>query len=906
MPSIIVDGKTYKVQDGTNLLQAVLSLGMNLQYFCWHPALGSVGACRQCAVIHYKDEKDTRGRLVMACMTPASEGARISITAPDAHTFRENVIAWLMANHPHDCPVCDEGGECHLQDMTLMSGHNYRQYRFTKRTFKNQDLGPFINHEMNRCIECYRCVRYYRDLAGGNDLNVFAAHDHVYFGRAEDGTLENEFSGNLVEVCPTGVFTDKTLDRHYTRKWDLQTAPSICHHCGVGCNTIPGERYNSLRRIVNRYHYDVNGYFLCDRGRFGYEFVNSARRIRTPFVRASRQASMLAAKKEDAVVLAGKMLSTGKVIGIGSPRASLEANFALRTIVGEGNYYSGLPGVENQMILRIRHILQTGPARSASLREIGEADAVVVLGEDLTQSSPMSAFAVRQSVYNEPRNAAAKLGIPAWNDAAVRGVVQKRFGPLYIASVCSTRLDDVASRTYRGAPEDIARFGFAVAHAIDGGALPVDGLQESAGSFAGVVATALREAERPLVIAGMSLRNCGIVEAAANIAWALGRTGKEARISYVVPECNTMGAAFITGNDLEEACERVSEGGADTAIILENDLYRRMDGARVDEFLGRCKNILVLDCIEHATMAQADAAFPASSFAEGDGTLINNEGRMQRFYQVMNPDPVIQESWRWVRDLALKRGADGIGLWGSLDDINGEMNKAIAGFGERAARVAPPASFQVHGKKVARQPHRYSGRTAMHANETIHEPTPPPDLDSPLRFSMEGYHFGEDPALIPIFWAPGWNSVQATNKFQQEVGGPLRGGDPGVRLLDPEAGSTPSYFISIPRAFEPRTGEWLALPLYHIFGSEELSSHASSLEQRIPLPYVALSVNDAGALGVRAGEDVSVEVGSRAYRLPARIEREITDGTLGIPVGLRGLEGIIAPLWCRVKKEGAR
>ena len=156
-----------------------------------------------------------------------------------------------------------------------MSGHNYRKYRFTKRTFTNQDLGPFINHEMNRCIECYRCVRYYRDLAGGNDLNVFAAHDHVYFGRAEDGTLENEFSGNLVEVCPTGVFTDKTLRSHYTRKWDLQTAPSICHHCGVGCNTIPGERYNSLRRILNRYNHDVNGYFLCDRGRFGYEFVNS-------------------------------------------------------------------------------------------------------------------------------------------------------------------------------------------------------------------------------------------------------------------------------------------------------------------------------------------------------------------------------------------------------------------------------------------------------------------------------------------------------------------------------------------------------------------------------------------------------------------------------------------------------
>ena len=193
-------------------------------------------------------------------------------------------------NHPHDCPVCDEGGECHLQDMTVMTGHDYRRYRFTKRTHRNQDLGPFVNHEMNRCIQCYRCVRFYRDYAGGGDFNVFGSHNHVYFGRHDDGALESEFSGNLVEVCPTGVFTDKTLKQHYTRKWDLQTAPSVCVHCGLGCNTIPGERYGTLRRIRNRYNGEVNGYFLCDRGRYGYEFVNSAARLRQPLARSSRDA----------------------------------------------------------------------------------------------------------------------------------------------------------------------------------------------------------------------------------------------------------------------------------------------------------------------------------------------------------------------------------------------------------------------------------------------------------------------------------------------------------------------------------------------------------------------------------------------------------------------------------------
>lgn len=210
MATIHVDGKEYEVNGADNLLEACLSLGLDIPYFCWHPALGSVGACRQCAVKQYQNAEDTRGRLVMSCMTPASDGTFISIDDAEAKQFRESVVEWLMTNHPHDCPVCEEGGNCHLQDMTVMTGHSFRRYRFTKRTHRNQDLGPFISHEMNRCIACYRCVRYYKDYADGTDLGVYGAHDNVYFGRPEDGVLESEFSGNLVEVCPTGVFTDKT------------------------------------------------------------------------------------------------------------------------------------------------------------------------------------------------------------------------------------------------------------------------------------------------------------------------------------------------------------------------------------------------------------------------------------------------------------------------------------------------------------------------------------------------------------------------------------------------------------------------------------------------------------------------------------------------------------------------
>ena len=285
MLTIFIDNKPYRVKEGQNLLQACLTLGFNLPYFCWHPAMHSVGACRQCAVKQFKDDKDARGRIVMSCMTPVSEGLRISIDDPDAKAFRASVIEWLMINHPHDCPVCDEGGECHLQDVTVMTGHNYRRTRFKKRTHRNQDLGPFINHEMNRCIACY-ARQVLPGLCRVRDLNVFASHDHVYFGRHEDGMLESEFSGNLVEICPAWSIHGQNASRSTTHA----SGTSRPRHRSACIPASAAIRYlasgiGTFRRILNRYNHEVNGYFLCDQGRFGYEFVNSGRRIRKPLSR---------------------------------------------------------------------------------------------------------------------------------------------------------------------------------------------------------------------------------------------------------------------------------------------------------------------------------------------------------------------------------------------------------------------------------------------------------------------------------------------------------------------------------------------------------------------------------------------------------------------------------------------
>ena len=900
MTKIFVENEPYDIEPDQSLLHACLKLGFNLPYFCWHPALGSVGACRQCAVKQFRDEKDTRGRLVMSCMTPAAEGTRVSIADAEAAAFRKGVIEGLMLNHPHDCPVCDEGGECHLQDMTVMTGHDYRRTIYPKRTFRNQDLGPLLNHEMNRCIQCYRCVRYYREYAGGTDLDAFSLRNRVYFGRYADGTLENEFAGNLVEICPTGVFTDKTLKRHYARKWDQQFAPTVCVHCGLGCNISAGERYGTLRRIVNRYNGRVNGYFLCDRGRFGYEFVNGAQRVRQPLLR--KDGKLQPATKARALeYLASILAGSKRVVGVGSPRASLESNFALRALAGPERFYSGLSDAAQRLATVALEILCHGPARSPSLSEIERSDAVLVLGEDVTNVAPRMALALRQAVRQQPMRAADKLKIPRWLDHAVRELVQDQKGPLYIATPAATRLDDVATETYRAAPDDIARLGFAVAHALDAGAPDVSGLSDMDRALAVRIAQALKSAERPLVVSGPSLNSEAVLQAAANVARALSAAGRTASLSLTAPESNTLGVAMIGGGSLRDAMNAVKNGAADTVIILENDLYRRAPAQEVDDLLNSARHVIVLDSLATATAQKAELVLPAGTFAESDGTLVSSEGRAQRFFQVYVPPGEIQSSWRWLREIMVAAGRREAAAWQTLDDVVASVARGIPALAG-AAQAAPPASFRLAGAKVPREPHRYSGRTAMLANINVSEPKPPEDPDSPLSFTMEGVPNQPPSPLIPFFWSPGWNSIQSVNKFQEEIAGPLRGGDPGVRLIEPPATGAGSYFAAAPESFTRRAAEWLLVPLYHIFGSEELSCLAPGIAELSPKPYVALRQEDATALEVAEGMEIKVVLGGIARRLPVRIAPGIAPGLAGLPVGVLPLDGAGLPAWSGISR----
>jgi NADH-quinone oxidoreductase subunit G len=311
----------------------------------------------------------------------------------------------------------------------------------------------------------------------------------------------------------------------------------------------------------------------------------------------------------------------------------------------------------------------------------------------------------------------------------------------------------------------------------------------------------------------------------------------------------------------------------------------------------------VIDYLSNDTTTHAELLLPAGTFAESDGTFVNSEVRAQRFFQVMVPGGDVQESWRWLTEVA------GWG-WQSLDDVIGACVDDLPIF-RGIEKAAPAAGFRIAGQKIPRAPHRYSGRTAIGAHISVHEPKPSVDTDTPLSFSMEGYHglTREPSAAIPFFWAPAWNSNESLNKFQDEVAGPLRGGNPGVRLIEPQAIAKPDYFDAAPGAFKPRAsaspGELLIIPVHHIFGSEELSVEAKALAERVPAPYLALNPDDAARLDLSEGDPVGVLIDGKMQHLPVRLHAALVPGLAGIPWGLRGLVYLDLPAWRRIGRTAS-
>ncbi|ACL30532.1 NADH-quinone oxidoreductase subunit NuoG [Buchnera aphidicola] len=893
MAKIYVDSKIYNVNESDNLLQACLSVGINIPYFCWHPLLGSLGACRQCAVTQYDNFQDRKGRLIMSCMTPVTDGAIISIKSTESEVFRSAIVELLLTNHPHDCPVCEEGGHCHLQDMTVMVKHSMRNYRFKKRTHKNQYLGPFIKHEMNRCIACYRCVRYYNEYADGVDFGVYGSNNNVYFGRIEDGVLESEHSGNLIELCPTGVFTDKTHSKKYNRKWDMQYAPGICHNCSVGCNISIGERYGEIRRIENRYHENINHYLICDLGRFGYSHTNLNTRPKKPtYVNKYNDLNVL--NFNEAIKIGVDFFKRYKrVIGVGSARSSIENNFALQELVGKENFSNGMSNKEKECIKSILEFLKNNYIYIPSLKEIESYDVILVLGEDLTQTSSRVALAVRQAVKKKVQDIKNLYGIPKWNTSSNIHISEKFKNSLYIMHTHESKLDDISEWSYFASIDKQVNLASSIAYEIDKSSPKVSNLDSELKEKVLLISDRLISSKKTLIISGSHSFSDSIIKASINIAKAIKFRAPDHHVgvTLLTSSVNSLGAELLGGMSIESALDDLKKEKADAVIFMEYDLYRSVSEYDCEYFFKNKDNIITLDHQYTETFKKSMLSLPSTNFTESSGTVINFEGRAQRFFQVYDPNfydksNCLCDSWKWLHTIKSKINNTEI-CWFNLDDVINSYAEKYSIFKQIKTKELN-SNLRIHGQKISRSPIRSSGRTSLRSNIDVHEPCQPKDINTMFAFSMEGYNQpNSSVSNIPFAWFPGWNSPQAWNKFQVEVGRNLISGDSGIHIFKKYEKKTDVY-LNIVLKNSIKEKYWNIIPYYHLFGNEELTQYSSIIQENIPLEYALIGLSDAIKMGLKKDSIVEFNCLKKDYCLPVQVSKYLTEKQIGLPIGRKG------------------
>jgi NADH-quinone oxidoreductase subunit G len=593
MPKLIIDDISIEVPEGTTVLEAAQSVDIPIPHFCWHPALGKAGACRVCAVKML--DGPVKG-VQMSCMLPAQDGMVVSTTDDEAMAMRKSVIEWLMINHPHDCPVCDEGGECQLQDFTIAGGHGIRRYDGKKRTYRNQYLGEFIEHEMNRCIQCYRCARFYQEYAGGTDFGAMGRAAIVYFGRQEDGPLESPFSGNLVDICPTGVFTDKTA-RFRARYWDYDMAPSVCPHCSLGCNTVPMARYRELLKTTARRNDHVNGWFICDKGRFSNACVNVPERPRQALV-DGKPVSLDEALDALATLL-GEFLELhgpDSLAIVGSSRMDLTGNIMaarLREMLGAGTLC--LFNDTDQAELTCKAVALLSAENSASQEDVRSAGLVVLVGCDLLDEAPMMALAVRQAWRSGARVfmvGASKETAPPFTKGGLGGISQDE-----------TANPPESPFVKGGLNREAAHLPFEFEH------------------IASLTEVPLAEAKRPVIVCGTSRAGLEAVQALPP---------HSAKLAFILDGPNAFGCAELARQHRGVALTTVLADGRIKGIIsFEADFPHDLpEGIAV---LGAA------DWRPTGLVARAGVVLPTTAWVEQEGIFVNNEGRAQRFKKVMNP-----------------------------------------------------------------------------------------------------------------------------------------------------------------------------------------------------------------------------------------------------------------------------
>jgi NADH-quinone oxidoreductase subunit G len=630
MIEIELDGIKVEIAKGSMIMQAAEKAGTYIPHFCYHKKLSIAASCRMCLVDVEKMPKP-----MPACATTVAPGMIIHSRSDKALKAQQSVMEFLLINHPLDCPICDRGGECQLQDLAVGYGSGASRYEEEKRVVSGKDVGPLISmQEMSRCIQCTRCVRFGQEIAGVMELGMSNRGEHAEIETFLGQSVDSELSGNMIDICPVGAITSKPF-RYSARTWELSRRKSISPHDSTGANLIVQVKNNRVMRVVPFENEAVNECWLADRDRFSYEALSSAERLTTPMLKQG--GNWIEVDWPTALAYVAKGLThikadhgAGSLGALVSPHSTLEELFlsgALLRALGSQNIDYRLRNAEFAAVEGVRYL-------GTSITGLSALQSVLVVGSNLRKDHPLFAQRIRQAVR---KGGAVNVINAAAQDWAMP-IANSLIAP---------------SANWVQALADVA----AAVAAAKGVAAPAAG---KATDVAQSIAASLLSGERKAVLLGNAAAHHAKASSLLALAnWIGLQTG--ASVGYLTEAANTVGAQLagaLPGLGGLNAGQML--GGALKAVLLLNNEpeFDSAKGAAVAQAFASAEMVVTLSPFK-CNLDISDVLLPIAPFTETSGTFVNAEGRVQSFHAVVQALGETRPAWKVLRVLANTLGLPG-------------------------------------------------------------------------------------------------------------------------------------------------------------------------------------------------------------------------------------------------------
>ena len=628
MVEIELDGQKVEVLEGSMVMHAAEKAGTYIPHFCYHKKLSIAANCRMCLVDVEKAPKP-----MPACATPVTQGMIVRTKSDKAIKAQQSVMEFLLINHPLDCPICDQGGECQLQDLAVGYGGSGSRYEEEKRVVFHKDVGPLVSmQEMSRCIHCTRCVRFGQEVAGVMELGMSHRGEHAEIETFVGQSVDSELSGNMIDICPVGALTSKPF-RYSARTWELSRRKSIAPHDSSGANLVVQVKNNEVLRVVPLENEEVNECWIADRDRFSYEALNSADRLRAPLIKQGGEWKEVDWQTALEYVANGlnqisKDHGASSIGALVSPHSTLEELHLASTLVRS----LGSDNIDHR--LRNAEFVKSEGARylGTSIASLTQLQRVLVVGSNLRKDHPLFAQRIRQAQRN---------------GAQVNAITSKAL--LHVTDAWAMPLAHVDLQEASAWAQSLANVAAAVA-AEKGVTAPAQG---QATPEAQAIAKSLLGGDRKAVLLGNAAAHHANASSLLNLAkWIAEQTG--ATYGYLTEAANTVGAQWAKAEPQTGGLNaaQMLAGGLKAVLLLNTEPVEDSEaGVKAVAALATMQMVVTLSPFK-TNMAFSDVLLPIAPFTETSGSFVNAEGRLQSFHAVVKPLAETRPAWKVLRVLA--------------------------------------------------------------------------------------------------------------------------------------------------------------------------------------------------------------------------------------------------------------